>query len=380
MKLIQKVIEKASLAETVSAGAVGGGAVAGYAMPLFAQLTTRELPKKIRIARQKKQKKVKSNGLGLKETFYSLSEDGQEASATFDTSEVISKLKSLENKGVVNKYETQAFALEDEDGNIVKVRVRIEQAPSFEASLNAFLSDVEEDTDGKRGMPEIAEILFKLKDRYDIVDVEWPDVPEDQEEGGVTLGGEQQPGMEGQPGAEGELDVGDPNQLDLGAGEAGMGGGEEDVKGLLTQVIDMMKADAEARKAEAHARAAEAKAKEADLATKQVYAKVKQEEQILDMESQDKQHKEADKEAKRLAKLARWKHDMEQDEGASFDDAEPELDIGSIARGREEEESPRGATYKRPAATQAQPANKTPRLSGRVRPTDVASYILSRVK
>lgn len=388
MKLIQQLIEKSKLAEDAAGGSVGAGAVAGYATPLFAQLTKRDLPKKIRIAKVKKVKKPKPNGLGLKETFYTIHEDqAQIGGDTFDTSEVMSKLKSLENKESVNKYETQAFALEDDDGNMVKVRVRTEQAASFEAALNAFLADIDDDTEGKRGVPEIAELLFKLKDRYDIVDVEWPDVPEDAEEA-VALGGEAQPGAEGaaQPGAEGELPPGEGGE-DLSAalgGDAAAGGaGEEDVKGLLTQVIDMMKADAEARKAEALARSAEAKARESETATKQVYAKVKQEEQILDMETHEKKNKESEKEAKRLAKLARWKHDMEQEQGASFDDEPQEANLDSIMggakQGREEEETHRTAT-RHPAPTKAQPGRSAPRLSGRVAPTDVAAFILSRVK
>lgn len=383
MKLIKKLIETSAIAENAAGGAVGAGAVAGFAMPLFAKLSGHQRTTKVRIVRPaKKEKKVKK-GLGLKEQFYSLSEDQTQIGGdTFDTNEVIAKLKALENKnkGEVNKYDTQAFALEDEDGNIVKVRVRRDQASNFEGALNAFLQDLEDDEDGKRGVPEIAELLFKLKDRFDIIDVEWPEVPEDQEEGMALAGGE--PGAEG---AEGGLDLGaeggdlgaEGGELDLGA-DAG-GAGEEDVKGLLTQVIDMMKADAEARKAEAHAKAAEAKAKEAELATQQIYAKVKQEEQILDMEAHTKKEKEAEKEAKRLAQLARWKHEMERDEGASFDQT-PEVDLNTLAQGapqgREEEES----HLRRPAAMRPQVARKEPRLSGRVRPTDVASYILGRIK
>lgn len=377
MNLIKKLISNAAINETAAAGAVGGGAVAAFATPLFAKLTAREMPKKIRIQRTKKEKKEKK-GLGLKEGFYSMHEDATQIGGdTFDNTEVMAKLKGLENKETVNKYETQAFALEDEDGNIVKVRVRSEQAPSFEAALNAFLADLDDDATTQRSVPEIAELLFKLKDRFDIVDVEWPDVPEDQEEG-VDLAGPE--GQAGEAGAEGQLDLGaeggEPGaegELDLG-GDLGAEPGQEEAKGLLTQVVDMMMADAEARKAEAHARAAEAKAREAELGRQQIYAKVKQEEQFLDMEAKEKERKEAEREAKRLAKLARWKQEMEQDEGASFDET-PEMNLDQLARGREEEE-----TLRRPAPTHAQPARKEPRLSGRVAPADVAKFILSRVK
>ncbi len=391
MKLIKSIIKQIAIAEDAAGGAVGGGggvggavgahAVAGHAMPLFAKLTSRDNPKKVRITRVKKEKKP-VKGLGIKEAFSTIFEfnnqDQTPGGDTYDTTEVVAKLKSLENKEDVKMNDTQAFALEDDEGNLVKVRVRAEQAPNFEAALNAFLSQQENDED-KRGVPEIAELLFKLKDRFDIVDVEWPEVQEDQEEA-VDL---QAQGAEGEAGAEGgeQLDVGAEGAegaVDLDV-DVGGGGGEEDTKSLLVQVIDMMKADAEARKAEARAREAEAKAKESDIATQQTYAKVKQEEQMLDMEEYNKGKKEQEREAKRLAQLARWKSDMEKDEGMSFDQVpqpgSPE-GMGGGMGGREEEES----TYRRPAIMKPQKTTKTPRLSGRVAPADVARFILSRVK
>lgn len=379
MKLIKTLIKQAQLAEDAAGGSVGGGAVAGYSMPLFAKLTSRDNPKKIRITKVKKEKKP-VKGLGIKEAFETIVEfnkqDQTPGGDTFDTTEVVAKLKGLENKEDVKMNDTQAFALEDDEGNLVKVRVRAEQGPNFEAALNAFLSQQENDED-KRGVPEIAELLFKLKDRFDIVDVEWPEVQEDQEEA-VDLQG--QPGAEGEAGAEGEQQL----DLDVEGGEGGVdlnvdAGGEEDAKSLLVQVIDMMKADAEARKAEARAREAEAKAKESDIATQQVYAKVKQEEQMLDMEEYNKGKKEQEREAKRLAQLAKWKSDMEKDEGMSFDQVQQPgapQGMGSEMGGREEEET----TYRRPAPMKPQQTTKAPRLSGRVAPADVARFILSRVK
>lgn len=362
MKLIQKLIEDAA------GGAVGGGDVAAAATPLFAKLSKRDLPTKIHI--KKKPKKAKPSGLALSENFkrlHEIDDAHRRGQSTFDTTEVVSKLKSLENKNQVEKRDTQAFVLEDDDGNGVKIWVRADQAANFEAALNAYLSELAQDE--KRGTPEIAEILFKLKNNFDIVDVEWPEVVEDEEQEVALAGGEEQaPGEEGMPGEGGEEGM---PELDVG----GDVGGEEDVKSLLTQVIDMMKADAEARKAEAHARAAEAKAREQEIGRETINAKVKQEERILDMENYEKKQKEADKEAKRLAKLAQWQHDMERDEGETFAD-----DTGSPMSGvpleREEEET----HLRRPLPQKAQPSNRGSTIKGRVNPADVANFILNRVK
>lgn len=372
MKLIQKLIEDAA-AGAVSAG---GGDVAGFATPLFARLTKRELPTKIKIERKKKKpKNVKTNTLSVKEAYNKLMEFDdahRRGQSTYDNTEVISKLKSIENKNSVNKNESQAFVLDDDDGNSVKIWVKADQAANFENALNAFLSD--NLRDDKHGAPEIAEILFKLKNNFDIIDVKWPDVEEDEENQEVTLAGDQEGGQEG---AEGELgdELGGEEGLDLGNAEGDLGGtGEEDVKSLLTQVIDMMKADAEARKAEAAARAAEAKTKEVNLANQHLENRVKQEERILDMEAYEKKQKEAEKEAKRLAKLAKWQHDLEKEEGVSFDDNVEGPSVDTIQGAQEEEE------LRRPAPTKKQPANKGSSIRGRVNPADVANFILNRVK
>lgn len=368
MKLIQKLITN----EDAAGGAVGAGAIAAAHTPLFAQLSKRELPIKIKIEKKPKKVKVKQDKVNIKESFHKLSETDdahRRGLDTFDSTAVVSKLKSLENKDRTDRHNSQAFVLEDDDGRAVKVWVRAEQAASFEAALNAFLADHERDERGM-GAPEIAEILFKLKDQYDIIDVQWPEVAEDEE---------QEVGLvddtEGGEGLEGDM----PEDEMAMADDAGMGGGEEDAKSLLVQVIDMMKADAEARRAEAHARAAEAKAKEADLAREQIQSKVKQEERILDMESQEKAQKEAEKEAKKLAKLAKWQHDMERDEGEYFEPNELGLE-NQPQRDRAREEEERSGRFAQPDKLQAQPPTRKKAISGRVNPADVASFILNRVK
>lgn len=384
MKLIKQLNDNAKRTVAEDAGgAVGGGDVACAAMPLFSQLVKRGKPKKEVVSPPPVVAK-KPAGLGLAEAFKALKEfEGDESAAgdqtpqdNFDTSEVIAKLKGLEQKEKVDQRDTVTFGLEDDENNLVRVTVRSEQAEDFERALQSLMAAREEEDDQ---VPEIAEVLFKLKDQFDIVDVQWPDVVEDEEED-MTLQGGDAEGMDA-GGAEGDMD---PNAEgdDLGGMEPPAAGGDTgQVTDLLTQVIDMMKADAEARKAEARAREAEAKTKEADALVAQSMARVKQEEQYLDMDSYNKAKKDEDKEAKRLAQLAKWKHDMGRDRGGDgremdIDSADAPLVPNPDEVGIEQEER----TYSRPAPVRAQPARRSSVVRGRVAPHDIAQFIIGRVK
>lgn len=363
--------------ENAAGGAFGsGGSAGGMAMPLFSRLVQRSKPKAKEdefVGREEEQKTVEPTPIAkkskLKETFDRLMEAGEEdgiparpGSSTFDTTEVISKLKALENRESQDHRDTVTFGLEDDNGGLVRVAVKHEQAEDFEKALQAVMADAEREEDDR---PEIAEILFKLKDRFDLVDVQWPDVQEDEE---------QQVDLQG--GAEGEIDPDSPGELgDEMGGEMELGGGADtsQVQDLLSQVIDMMKADAEARTADARAREAEAKNKEAESIARQAALKVKQEEQFLDMDTYNKAKKEEEKESKRLAQLSKWKHEM----GGSADD-EDDITLTRTASlsAPEEEET----TLRRPQQLAAQRTPKRPALRGRVHPHEIASFILNRVK
>lgn len=361
--------------EDAAGGAVGAGAIAVSAMPLLTSLVKRTLPKHPRIIKYSSgqvhnsfnQKRKKS--LGLREAFYTISEDmgSSDATQNFDSSEVLSKLKSLEDKESVDYRDTATFGLVDSNGAIVRVTVPTDQSQGFEQDIQHFMTDRDESDPS----PEIAEVLFKMKDRYTIINVEWPEVEEDQEESqelpdqAGAEGADQMPGAEGDqmPGAEGELP----------GAEAGMGGQDTgQVTDLLTQVIDMMKADAEARKAEAQAREAEAKTKQAGAAREQAMARVKQEEQFMDMDEYTKSQKTKEKEAKRLAQLAKWKHDMAKGE-EELPAQQPQYDF---LPGEEENEE----LFRSPQQLKPQQPNKGSTVRGRVNPADVAKYIMSRAR
>lgn len=271
--------------------------------------------------------KPRSEGQSVLQYTMSVMSEDITGATDFDVADVLSKLEAAEKKAKVDK-DTVTFGLENEDGGIVRVYVRKDQGEEFEQALSQMLAGSDSDKDNENTSLEIAEVLFKLKDRYDIVDVDWGDIPEDEEQeqqvddpngaGGQSptpadgTGGQQQPGQEGgenpidQANAEGGESPEGGEDMGMGGEE---GGDEDSAKSALDQVIDLMKADAKAKMAEAEARAAEARAKEAEWTAKASAAKVKQEEEVLDMETHEKEIQKQEKEAKRLAKLAKYRHD-----------------------------------------------------------------------
>jgi len=254
-------------------------------------------------------------------------------STDFDASDVLSKIDAAQKREVQND-DTTAFGLEDDQGNLVKVYVQNDQAEEFEKTLAAMLAGELENDAEENTAPEIAEVLFKLKDKYDLVDVEWPGIDGDEEEeqevvgdagaaggaGGPPAGGGDELGLdagaEGGKGDELGLDDAEGGELDLD-GEEDMTA-DDDAKSALQDVIDVMKADAEARLADAEARTAEARAKEAEYTGQAASARVRREEQVFDMEAAEKEEKNVKKTGEEQAKLARFQHTKAQDQEAAL--------------------------------------------------------------
>lgn len=353
---------KSNISEEAAGGAVGATSIASCALPLLSQAIKRPVAK----VKTKKPKKAKKS-YGIGSTLRAVFEAGPDLGAAsggeviqsddFDQSGVFAKLKAAEKKESVDRRNTTTFGLEDENGKLVRVTVPNDQADKFEQVLQTVVSQQDEDMDNA----EIAELLFNLRDQFTFVDVEWPDIEEDEEE------------TPQQPDA-GEMDL----STDTGDGDMDFTLDQpvakdtstevDEVKGLLTKVIDMMKSDADARRQEAIAREKEAEVRAADSAVNQALAKVKQEEQILDMEVWNKAQKEESKEAKRLAQLARWKHEMSKQNG-SLDDDEQLDDIVQDAQPEENEE----IVSKTNKKSTVKPRNK-------VKPGDIAAYLLKKVK
>jgi hypothetical protein len=244
---------------------------------------------------------------------------------TFDQTDVISKLDAAEKRAKADK-DTVVFGMEDENGKIVKVYVRAEQSDDFEAALGTMLAGNDEGEDGENSAVEIAEVLFNLRDKFEIVDVEWGmiegDEEQEQELAGDDAGGELEDPEGGEDmDADGE-DMDDGGELD----DEGTDDTEEDAKTALQSVIDVMKADAEAKQAEAKARQAEADSETAKYAANAADSKIRQEEQILDMEAHEKSKSDASKESKTLAKLAKYKHETQGDDYSVSENEETDDD------------------------------------------------------
>ena len=253
-----------------------------------------------------------------------------EDTKTQGTQDIASLVKNAKSANL-QRQDTRGFALENEDGSIVKIYVKQDQAEDFEAALSKALYDAEED-----GV-EIPEMLFDLRQQFDIVDVDWGQnsIPEDEEEdikldqADDTKSGDNEDNSS-------DLDMGDGeagddalgDDMDLGAPEdlgdvSDLGGTEpdtaqQDLIGAITKVMDMLKAEAEAKQAEAKARQAEAESKIAQEANKSASLRAAQEEEVLDMEDYNKRKDGEAKMTDTRDKLIKYRHDVnKKDSGDS---------------------------------------------------------------
>lgn len=312
MKLLRNINK---LIEDAVGGSTGAGSIGSFAGGLF---PGGYINGKVS---SKEKKKLK-----VKPIFKTLKSVNEDANKQFDQQDADSKMDSAEKRSQMTRN-VSVFGIEDELGKVIKLYVSKDQGDAFEKELSMMMfkaEDAEEPLD-------VAEVIYELGKKFNIMDADWGDsIIGDEEQEEVPPGG---PGAKDQPegeagdqaaggeeGAEGEMTTDE-----LGTGDAG-DAGDATAASALQQVIDMMKSDAEAKKAEANARTAEARAREAEAAARSSREKVKQEEEILDMEDYNNSKAEEDKEAKRLAQLAKYRHDKAREaegilnqEGFKFD-------------------------------------------------------------
>ena len=234
----------------------------------------------------------------------------------YDYNEVLSKLDQAAKTAKGSGEDVAVFGVEDDEGSIVKIYIPKDQAAEFEAALAGMLageSDMSPTGEYEAmSSKDIAEIIFDLKTKFDIIDADWGEIQgtEEEEDADINPGaGEEVLDDESEEGPdEEEMDEEDPT--------------EEKAMSALQSVISALQADAEAKQADAQARKAEAEASIAKSAADAAMSKVKQEEDILDMERHEKAKKDAKKEAETLAKLAAHRKEMSDDESNSIDGAD----------------------------------------------------------
>lgn len=315
MKLLRNINK---LIEDAVGGSTGAGSIGSFAGGLF---PGGYINGKVS---SKEKKKLK-----VKPIFKTLKSVNEDANKQFDQQDADSKMDSAEKRSQMTRN-VSVFGIEDELGKVIKLYVSKDQGDAFEKELSMMMfkaEDAEEPLD-------VAEVIYELGKKFNIMDADWGDsIIGDEEQEEVPPGG---PGAKDQPeGTEGEAGdqaaggeegaEGEMTTDELGTGDAG-DAGDATAASALQQVIDMMKSDAEAKKAEANARTAEARAREAEAAARSSREKVKQEEEILDMEDYNNSKAEENKEAKRLAQLAKYRHDKAREaedilnqEGFKFD-------------------------------------------------------------
>jgi hypothetical protein len=248
--------------------AISGGDIAGFRAPMFSKPITRKRKKKYKLTEDKKVN-------------------------DFSSVDVVSKLQGAEKANEL-KQDSVAYGIEDADGNITKVYVSKEQDGEFKQALSKILQDEDH--------VDVNEILFNLRNSFDILYVEWPKLPEDEEVDNVLdtkKDGDKPEGDVPPEGAEGEL----PAELPPAAPAV-------DDSSILLKVIDMLKADADSKTAEAKAKTAQAEAEQAKLTIQLTNTKVKNEEDMLRAEEHFKKQAEEKKEADRLAKLAKYRNEV----------------------------------------------------------------------
>lgn len=336
-------MSKQSIKETAAAGTTGGGSIA-VTPSRMGDMQKRDTFKSFL--------KKWSNGVKNKMVLKLV---GAPIKEFYDLSDVVSRLKSIEGSDQ-EKDNSVTYGVEDDDKNIMKITVRSDQAKDFEYRLARAMADAKDGkTNGVKTNVSLAELLFDLKDEFNIVDVEFPTIPKDviYNADKATYGPDSSEADENDPMADSEMgsdeemgdmgddmDMGDTDGMDMPEGDmdADMDTGEVDdeeqpedadeddmelddesvedfpeedesatPESILQSVMDMLKADAEAKKAQADAAAEEARARQAEFAYKSAQATVAHEEQFAQMELEMEQQKEKEKEAKKLANLAKHK-------------------------------------------------------------------------
>lgn len=254
----------------------------------------------------------------------------------FDMNNIVSRLKGLEARNAPNRTETTTYGVEDESGNIMKITVKNDQAKNFEARLALEMGEME---NGKlNGFQNInislAELLFNLKNEFEIVDVEFPEIPSDV----IYNADKASYGMNTNSNlpvnnnsnnefADSELDdgnndfTGEPDfdleqadELDDDFSDAENVEDFEDVEiednpeeSLYKELIKMLTKQAEANKAEAEAEAEKARAMQAEYSARSANIELSRQEELARMEAEIDRKKNKEKEIKKMADLAKYR-------------------------------------------------------------------------
>lgn len=97
----------------------------------------------------------------------------------FNMQDIVSRLKGIEHTS--NPDPTVAYGVEDDNGNMMKITIKSDDAKDFEAALAAEMTNAQDykKVTGDNKDMSMAELLFRLKDEFEIIDVQFPTIPKD---------------------------------------------------------------------------------------------------------------------------------------------------------------------------------------------------------
>lgn len=263
-------------------------------------------------------------------------------SENINVNDVVSRLKGLEKKNEPRATGTTTFGVEDDEGNIMKVTVKSEQAKDFETKLAMELGDIQTDKiyGYQKSNISMAELLYNMKNEFEIVDVEFPSIPSDviynadkasrSEDVGMAdpnmvddMGDDMPPEgdemmdsdvpMNNSPDGAPEGDMppeGDEMDDEMMDDESVEDYSEDEPEGfesMFQSLLQMMMAQAEAQKAQAEAEAEKSRAITAEYTAKAASSELQKEEELARMNAELEKQKMKEKESKKMANLAKFR-------------------------------------------------------------------------
>jgi hypothetical protein len=240
----------------------------------------------------------------------------------YQVDDAVSRLKSMETDGNFDDKDVITYGIEDDKGVMMKITVPLEQGEDFERVVAQSLAEVQEyKKTGKGEDKTLAELLYELKDKFTIVNAEFPTIPKDavynadeiteatpeDELGDDELGDLEADGDEelDDLDADGDEEDFDPDDEEIGDDFESETSSKED---LLVSVLAMLKSQNEKEIAQANAEAEQAKARQAELALKASEDEMATQEQLVSAQAEMDAEKDKEKKAKDMAELAKFNY------------------------------------------------------------------------
>lgn len=207
------------------------------------------------------------------------------------------------------KHATSTFGLQDESDNIIKVTINREQADEFESRLNSLLAD------GKGR--EIAEILYMIKDDFDILNIDWAEeITEDEESSTRPFAArdDKDEDLAAMDDIDSTTDDTDASSDDDSVAFAGKEtSGEADFEkqtqtvDLLRQIIDLLKQEAELRAEESKLNQARIQAETERLNREREEQEINHNIELANAEQYESEQREKNKLEKIAHRIARYR-------------------------------------------------------------------------